>query len=128
MEPRIVDFDYCPDLHSVKKGKQVCLVATPVCLDEQQNFHRLATVPQGQHFVYNGSLSPSKASYSLLRVVVTSEGKIPVLSEADFTITFCHQHCTWQQSSDLIEFCAGMGALGQGAIAAQFVPRVAGSS
>ena len=125
MEPRIVDFDYCPDLHSVKKGKQVCLVATPVCLDEQQNFHRLATVPQGQHFVYNGSLSPSKASYSLLRVVVTSEGKIPVLSEADFTITFCHQHCTWQQSSDLIEFCAGMGALGQGAIAAQFVPRVA---
>lgn len=125
MELRLVDFDYCPDLSIFKKGTKVCLVATPVSLDNLQQCHRLATVPQGQHFTYRGSLNFHMASYSLLKVEVEQEGKFPTLCESADSITMCYPHCTWQQSNDLIEYCAGMGALGQGALAAQFIPRVA---
>lgn len=125
MELRLVDFDYCPGLSIFKKGTKVCLVATPVSLDYLQNFHRLATVPQGQHLTYRGSLTLNMASYSLLKVEVEQDGDFPMLCEVADSITMCHPHCTWQQSNDLIEYCAGMGALGQGAMAAQFIPRVA---
>ena len=94
MALRIVDFDYCPDLPSYRKGKDLCLVATPVCLDDQQTFHRLATVLQEQHFTYKGSLPADMASYTLLKVVVEQEGKIPALCEGEETIMLCHPHCT----------------------------------
>ena len=125
MEKRILDFDYSPDLTMMPKGKLVCLVSTMVSMDEDHNCHRMATVPQGQHFRYKGEIPKGMASHSLLLVMVETEGKMPVIRQTPDSICLSYPHCTLQSSRDLIEFCAGMGALGQGALAAQFVPKVA---
>ena len=125
MDKRILDFDYCPDIQMISAGKQVCLVSTVVSFDDLQKCHRMATVPQGQHFRYEGNLSPGMASHSLLLVTVEAEGKVPLLKQNPETMCLSHPHCSLQGCHDSIEFCAGMGALGQGAMVAQFFPRVA---
>ncbi len=125
MDKRILDFDYSPDLQLCSAGKQICLVSTVVSFDESQQCHRLATVPQGQHFRYTGILSHGMASHSLLLVTVEEAGKMPLLKQTSETMCLSHPHCSSQGCQDLIEFCAGMGALGQGALVAQFVPKVA---
>lgn len=85
----------------------------------------MATLPQGQHFLYKGNLPYGMTSHSLLLVTVESEGVVPTLKQTHGSICLSYPQCSWQGSKDLIEFCAGMGALGQGAIAAQFTPKVA---
>ena len=113
MEKCILDYDYCPDLVSMPQGKLVCVVSTVVSFDEHQRFHRLATVPQRQHFQFRGSLPSGMASHSLLLVRVESAGSVPILQQTTESICLSHPECTWQSSKELIEFCAGMGALGQ---------------
>jgi len=125
MVQRITDHDYCPDVTTLSTGKLVCLVSTVVSMDDLQVCHRMATLPQGQHFLYEGNLPQGMASHSLLLVKVESEGAVPTLKQTQESICLSYPQCSWQGSKDLIEFCAGMGALGQGALAAQFTPKVA---
>ena len=125
MDKRILEFDYSPDLKDYAPGRTVCVVSTVVSLDVHQQCHRMATVPNGQHFRYLGKIPEGMASHSLLLVKIERAGVVPTLKQTEESMCLSHPQCTWESNCDLIEFCAGMGALGQGALAAQFVPRVA---
>lgn len=120
-----MDFDYTPDPSDFSAGSVLCLVAAPVSLDMQHKMHRLATIPHGKHFRFEGQLEFGKASHSLLRVRVQQAGALPLLACDDETIVLSHDHCSWQKGREVIELCAGLGALGQGALAAQFRPCIA---
>ena len=117
MEKRIVDFDYAPDLSAFQVGQTVCVVGAPVSLDTKQEMHRLATIPHGQHFRFAGQLEYGKTSH-------TTGGK----SEAEWASPITNVWPTnngAQPWSLHVELCSGLGALGQGAIASQFRPRIA---
>lgn len=125
MDTRIVDYDYTPDPSQFQEGKILCLVAAPVSLDTEHQMHRLATIPHGQHFRFEGKLDTGKASHTLLRVRVKQSGSFPLLTCDSHSLVLGFDHCTWRHGRDVIELCAGLGALGQGAIASQFRPCIA---
>ena len=125
MDDRIVNYDYTPEVSTAKEGKILCLVATPVCLDRNQNNHRLATIPQRTHFRFKGQLDLDGTSFSLIRVRVQNASSLPFLVETVDSKIWSFPTCTWSDAQNLVEFCAGMGAMGQGALARQFHPVVA---
>ena len=120
MEAMVLGFEIAPTLSTQSKGKVICIVGTPVCLDHQSQRHCLATVPQGERFFYEGKLEPSKASYTILKGIVSQKSPIPVVKGSDETNILCHDVCTWQGARQVLELCSGLGALGQGATAAGF--------
>ena len=121
----MVDFDYAPDITKLHIDQVLCVVVTPVCLDEPNGIHRLATIPSGAHCRFQGSLDVGMASYSLLRVKVIDASAIPLLTTTDQSYVFGHPNATWNDTKSVVELCAGMGALGQGAISVGFNPVVA---
>ena len=125
MDSRLTDFDYAPDITNLLVGRLICVVVSPVCLDQHDGIHRLATIPTGSHCRFKGTLEKGMASYSLLRVKVVEATKIPLLVPVDQTVVLGHSHATWDDSLTVIELCAGMGALGQGALSAGFRSKAA---
>ena len=125
MDSRLVDYDFAPDFTQLHAGKILCVVVTPVCLDQTSGTHRLATIPSGNHCRFQGDLEGGMASYSLLRVKVVEATPIPLLTMVDQSMVLSHPHPTWEDSKTVIELCAGMGALGHGASSAGFLPKVA---
>lgn len=93
----------------------LCVVVAPVCLDHTGGIHRMAAIPSGGHCRFHGPLEEGKASYSLLRVKVVEAGPIPLLTMVEQSKVLSHPHPTWESSQTVIELCAGMGALGNGA-------------
>lgn len=122
METRLVDFDYAPDITKLRMDQILCVVVTPVCLDISTGIHRLAAIPSGAHCRFKGSLDTGMASYSLLRVQVIDNSSIPLLAAVEQSLVFGHQHATWDDAQTVVELCAGMGALGQGAMSVGFRP------
>ena len=125
MDTRIVDYDFAPDLSTLHTDQILCVVVTPVCLDPTEGTHRLASIPSGRHCRFKGPLETGMASYSLLRVKVIEATPIPLLTLVDQSVILGHPHPTWEDSKSVIELCAGMGALGQGASSAGFHPKAA---
>ena len=125
MDTRLVDYDYAPDLSKLRIGQILCVVVSPVCLDLPSGVHRLASIPSGAHCRFRGPLSTGMASYSLLRVKVVENSHIPLLEMVEPSRILGHPHPSWSDSLSVIELCAGMGALGQGAISAGFHPSAA---
>jgi len=125
MDDWIVHYDYAPDTETMVKGKTVCLVARPVCLDFQMNLHCMVTVPFNKSFRFQGSLEPDMVTYSLIKVRVEKDGPTPLLVTAEDTCIWGHKQCTWEDAVEVMDFCSGMGGMGQGAKAAMFQPVVA---
>ena len=125
MDDWIVRYDYAPDTATMVVGKEVCLVARPVCLDFQANLHCMVTVPLNKSFRFQGSLEPNMVTYSLMRVRVEKDGPTPLLITTDNTCVWGHKQCTWEDAMDVMDLCSGMGGMGQGAKAAMFQPVVA---
>lgn len=115
-------YEIAPNLSGQSKGKEVCCVGSPVCLDSSSGRHLLVTVPTGEHFIFEGALPLGKASYSFIRVVVAEKQVPVVLRETDETFVLSHDVCTWGGIRKVLELCCGLGALGQGALAAGFTP------
>lgn len=125
MDTRLLDYDYAPDFSKIRVGQVICVVVSPVCLDHDDGFHRMATIPTGVHCRFQGKLEHGMASYSFLRVRVVESTKIPLLALTEQSVVLGHPHATWQDSHTVIELCAGMGALGQGALSAGFETKAA---
>lgn len=125
MDTRLVDYDFAPNLSKLHMDQILCVVVAPVCLDHTGGIHRMAAIPSGGHCRFKGPLEEGKASYSLLRVKVVEAGPIPLLTMVEQSKVLSHPHPTWESSQTVIELCAGMGALGNGAASAGFHPKVA---
>ena len=122
MDDCIANYDYAPDTLTMVQGKEVCLVARPVCLDFQTNLHCMVTVPFSKTFRYKGSLEPDMVTYSLMRVKVEQAGPTPLLVNTASTKIWGHPQSTWEDATNLVDLCSGMGGMGQGAKAAMFNP------
>lgn len=125
MDSRLVDYECCPDISKLHQDQILCVVVSPVCIDESQGIHRVASIPSGVHCRFQGTLTTGMASYSLLRVQVIEATDIPLLAMINQSIVLGHPHPTSKDSLSVIELCAGMGALGQGALSVGFQPVVA---
>ena len=122
MDDCIANFDYAPDTLTMVRGKEVCLVARPVCLDFKTNLHCMVTVPFSKTFRYKGPLEPDMVTYSLMRVKVEKEGPTPLLVNTIDSRIWGHPQSTWEDARNLVDLCSGMGGMGQGAKAAMFNP------
>lgn len=118
----MVDYDFAPDLSNLRPNQIICVVVSPVCIDGEQGLHRVASIPSGIHCRFEGTLETGMASYSLLRVKVVETTQIPLLTMVEQSIVLGHPHPSWKDAHSVIELCAGMGALGQGAVNAGFQP------
>ena len=118
-------YDYAPDISTIGTGKEVCIVARPVCMDFQTNLHCMVSEPFSKSFRYQGCLPPDMVTYSLMRVKVQKQGHTPLLVGTEFTKVWGHQQATWDDARHVTELCSGMGGIGQGAKAALFRPVVA---
>ena len=94
MDKRILEFDYSPDLKDYAPGRTVCVVSTVVSLDVHQQCHRMATVPNGQHFRYLGKIPEGMASHSLLLVKIERAGVVPTLKQTEESMCLSHPQCT----------------------------------
>ena len=117
-------YEVAPQLSSQSIGKELCVVAAPVCLDGKSGRHLLVTIPNGEHFIFVGEIPEGKASFSILRARVAEKKTPMVLQSTESTVVLSHNACTWKGSKQLIELCCGLGAMGQGARAAGFEPVV----
>ena len=115
-------YEIAPNLSGQPKGKEICCVGSPVCIDNLKGRHLLVTVPDGEHFIYGGTLPEGKLSYSFIRVVVTVKQTPAVLGETDSTFVLAHDACNWGGVRKVLELCSGLGAMGHGALAAGFTP------
>ena len=113
-------YEIAPTLIQQSVGKELCIVGTPVCFDHMNNRHCLATVPNGERFCYDGVLVPNKDSYTFIRVFLKEKTPIPVIASGEQTEIISHDTCSWQGARTILELCSGLGALGQGAVAAGF--------
>ena len=120
----IQSYEVAPQLAGQSVGKEICCVGTPICLDDGTGRHLLATVPNGEHFIFEGTLPGGKASYSFIRVKVVTKQVPVILSETPTSFVLSHDPCNWDGAKRLVELCCGMGAMGQGAKAAGFTPTV----
>lgn len=117
-------YEVAPSLAGQSAGKETCCVGAPVCLDEVSKRHLLVTVPQGEHFIFCGSLPLGKASYSFIRVKIEGNHSPVVVVSTDATSILSHEACTWGGTKKVVELCCGLGAMGQGAKAAGFQPTI----
>ena len=117
-------YEVAPSLAGQSAGKEICCVGAPVCLDEVNKRHLLVTVPQGEHFIFWGSLPIGKASYSFIRVKIEGNHSPVVVVSTDATSILSHEACTWGGTKKVVELCCGLGAMGQGAKAAGFQPTI----
>lgn len=125
MEDSLVHYDYAPDISVVTVGKEVCIVARPVCMDFQTNLHCMVSEPYCKSFRFHGGLPPDMVTYSLMRVMVQKQGPTPLLVSTEFSTIWGNQQATWEDARNVVELCSGMGGIGQGAKAALFRPVVA---
>ena len=125
MEDCIAHYDYAPDVTLLGQGKEICVVARPVCLDFSTNLHCMVSVPYNKSFRFHGLLEPNMVTYSLMRVIVDKAGPTPLLVSNDSSRIWGHPQSTWEDAMNVVDLCSGMGGIGQGAKAAMFNPIIA---
>ena len=112
------------DVASSHVGSKANLVCRVEVFDSLHEGHRMIMIPSGLRFVYKGLLDGSFVLFTILGCLFTQQFPVPYFMMDDSTRVLEHAPPSWDSLHRVVELCAGMGALGHGALAMGFQPGV----